>query len=95
MFTADCTSMYTNIKTEVALDLIGNYLRENSNLLEDCDVDALIDALHLVMNNMIFQFGDLFYRQTPGLGTATGLAPAIDWATSTSELRTTRDGVPQ
>ncbi|EJK55413.1 hypothetical protein THAOC_24858 [Thalassiosira oceanica] len=63
---------------QVALDLIGNYLRENSNLLEDCDVDALIDALHLVMNNMIFQFGDLFYRQTTG--TAMGVPPAVDWA---------------
>ncbi|EJK59557.1 hypothetical protein THAOC_20197, partial [Thalassiosira oceanica] len=78
MFTADCTSMYTNIKTEVALDLIGNYLRENSNLLEDCDVDALIDALHLMMNNMIFLFGDLFYRQITG--TAMGVPPAVDWA---------------
>lgn len=78
MFTADCTSMYTNINTEVALDLIGKYLRDNIDLLEECDVDALIDALHLVMNNMIFQFGDLFYRQTTG--TAMGVPPAVDWA---------------
>lgn len=77
MFTADCTSMYTNINTEVALELIGNYLRENEELLE-CDVDVLIDALKLVMNNMIFQFGDLFYRQTTG--TAMGVPPAVDWA---------------
>lgn len=70
--------MYTNIKTEVALELIGNYLRENRDLLGECDVDALIDALHLVMNNMIFQFGDLFYRQTTG--TAMGVPPAVDWA---------------
>ena len=78
MFTADCTLMYTNIKTEVALELIGSYLREKSHLLEDCDVDALIDALQLVMNNMIFQFGDLFYRQMTG--TAMGEPPAVDWA---------------
>ena len=49
--------------SEVALELIENYLRENEELLA-FEVDVLIDALKLVMNNMFFQFGDLFYRQT-------------------------------
>eukprot|EP00957_Ditylum_brightwellii_P051216 3882678-Ditylum_brightwellii.AAC.1 len=30
IFTADATSMHTNLKTEVALDALGKYLTENN-----------------------------------------------------------------
>lgn len=77
LFTADAVSMYTNIPTSKALYHIGRYLR--SNHFPDTPVEALIDALRLVMKNNVFTFGDCTFRQLTG--TAMGTPPAPPWAT--------------
>ena len=77
LFTADAESMYTNIPTDRALLFIGRYLRQEQ--FPDIPVDALMEALRLVMKNNIFTFGDTYWRQMTG--TAMGTPPAPPWAT--------------
>lgn len=77
-FTADATSLYTNIPTEPALEIVSEYLRENAKDYS-YNVDALVAALEIVFRNNLFRFGDLYSKQTRG--TAMGKRPAPPWAT--------------
>ena len=79
LFTADATSMYTNIKTEAALQEIGTFITEHQAEYPHLDAEAVIAALHLVFKNNIFALGDTYWRQTSG--TAMGTPPAPAWAT--------------
>ena len=80
LFTADAVSMYTNIPTHTALNLIGKYLNQyqrkhNNNYPKD----AVRAGLRLVMTMNIFTFGDLTLKQLNG--TAMGTTPAPPYAT--------------
>ena len=77
-FTSDAQSMYTNIRTEPALEAISAYLFENRSKYSYC-AQALVDALHIVFRNNYFKFGDTFWKQISG--TAMGTPPAPPWAT--------------
>jgi len=59
--------MYTNIKTDAALEE-----------LQPLPIHVR-DALELIMNNNVFQFSDTYWKQTSG--TAMGTPPACMWAT--------------
>ena len=76
LFTSDATSMYTEIKTEPALEEITNYIRARR---KGKIWDALIEALGIVFRNNIFRFGDTTWRQISGTG--MGISPAPPWAT--------------
>ena len=80
LFTADAVSMYTNIPTHTALNLIGKYLtqyqRKHSN---EYPQDAVRAGLCLIMTMNIFTFGDLTLKQLNR--TATGTPPAPPYAT--------------
>jgi hypothetical protein len=76
LFSADATSMYTNIQTGPACDAIEEYLYSKWSHL---NVAAIISALRLIMNNNTFQFGDTFWKQL--VGTAMGAPPAPPYAT--------------
>jgi len=77
LFTADAVSMYTNIDTDHALNIIGEYIDKNRGCT--WHPKALKSALDLIMRNMICVFGDLHFRQLKG--TAMGTPPAPPWAT--------------
>ena len=77
LFTADAQSMYTNIPTDRALNFIGKYLRKTK--FPGIPIQALIEALSIVMKNNIFTFGDTTWKQKTG--TAMGTPPAPPWAT--------------
>lgn len=81
LFTCDAVSMYTNIPTDIALTKIKAYLnsRGASFGLSQERVEALCEALDIVMLRNIIQFGDCFYWQV--CGTAMGICPAPPWAT--------------
>lgn len=79
IFTADATSMYTNIDTDFALTIIEEFIEEHEAKFPDLQFRALIPALHLVMKNMVCVFGDLHFKQLKG--TAMGTPPAPPWAT--------------
>ena len=70
--------MYTNIKTGLSLHHIGKFALENKEHLT-VPPAVLMDALHLLMTNKVFQFGDTFWLQK--VGTAMGAPPAPPWAT--------------
>ena len=73
LFTADATSMYTNIDTPHALSMISRWL-DTVALPEGFPLEAVKDAMKLVMENNIFQWGDLYFLQM--LGTAMGTSAA-------------------
>ena len=78
-FVADAVSMYTNIQTAPALREIARYLHQHAHQFADIPIAALIDALRLVMNNNIVQFGDTHWKQITGC--AMGTPPAPPYAT--------------
>ena len=74
LFTAGAVSMYTNIPTQTALNLIGKYLdRYQRKYNNDYPKDAVTAGLRLVMTMNIFTFGDLTLTQLNG--TAMGTPP--------------------
>eukprot|EP00956_Cyclotella_meneghiniana_P003689 scaffold4479_cov46-Cyclotella_meneghiniana.AAC.2 len=76
LFTADAESMYTNIPTDVAVEVISAYIivqRGDNNSTE-----ALISALQLVFKFNFLKFGDTYWQQISG--TAMGTPPAPAWA---------------
>ena len=82
VFTADAKSMYTNIDTAHALEVIGtwlNNLNSEGQLPSGFPLAAVKEAMTLVMQNNIFEYGDLYFLQL--LGTAMGTSAACMWAT--------------
>ena len=80
LFTADAVSMYTNICTDHALDVIGTWLDSlGPNLPQNFPLQAVKDAMVLVMKSNLFQWGDTYFLQL--LGTAMGTSAACMWAT--------------
>ena len=80
LFTADADSMYTNIDTPHAIEVISKWLDNLSpNLHEHYPLEAVKEAMKIVMTNNIFQFGDAYFLQL--LGTAMGTSAACMWAT--------------
>ena len=80
LFSADAVSMYTNIPTHTALNLIGIYLtqyqRKNN---KGYPQDTVRAGLRLIMTMNIFTFGDLTLKQLNG--TTMGTPPAPPYAT--------------
>ena len=76
IFTEDAVSMYTNIPTAKALKIITNLLI--SRFSHEIPADAVAQALDIVMNNNVFTFGDMIFKQNTG--TAMGAPPAPPWA---------------
>jgi hypothetical protein len=77
-FTADATSMYTNIDTDHALSRISAFLR-TSPLAASVSAEPLICALEIIMRRNYFKFGDTYWPQTTG--TAMGTPPGCVYAT--------------
>ena len=76
LFTCDCVAMYPSFPY-VATEIVGDYLYTHHSEFK-YNVDALVEGLTLLMENMIFRFGDLYYKQISG--TAMGVRPAGDFA---------------
>ena len=80
LFTADSTLMYTHIKTDAALTVISQYIKEEFRTHPSPSyTNALTTALHIIFNNSIVKFGDTYWRQISGTG--MGIAPTPPWAT--------------
>ncbi|KAL7544454.1 hypothetical protein ACHAWF_007836 [Thalassiosira exigua] len=78
LFTADAKSMYTNIDTDHAINVISTWL-DSLELPDGFPLDAVKEAMKLVMRNNVFEWGDCFFLQL--LGTAMGTSAACMWAT--------------
>ena len=80
IFTADATSMYTNIDTTHGIDTIKAYLQEFSNEIpNNLPIDLVVTGLKIVMDNANFQFGENFFEQISG--TSMGTPCACSYAT--------------
>ena len=80
LFTADDNSMYTNIHMGHTILGIKTWLRSLKYRLQNgFPLEAVIDAMVLVMTNNIFEWGDMYFLQL--LGTAMGTSAACMWAT--------------
>ena len=77
LFTADTTSMYTNIDTNHTILGISLWL-DSLTLSVDFPLKAVKKAIELVMRNNIFEWGDLYFLQL--LGTAIGTSVTCGWA---------------
>ena len=76
LFTAGAVSMYTNIPTHTALNLIGKYLTQYQQKHNNTyPQDAVRAGLHLSMTLNIFTFGDLTFKQLNGTAIGTPHAP--------------------
>ena len=78
IFTADATSMYTNIDTDAAIAAIHDYIMRNQAQFPYLPLTPLTEALELLMKHNVFQFGDTFWKQLSG--TAMGAPPAPTYA---------------
>jgi len=78
LFTSDAKSMYTNIDTDAALNIIPDYLIANEKRFT-YNTNAVIAALRITFKNNPFRFNDWFAKQKSG--TTMGKRPAPPWAT--------------
>ena len=78
LFIADAESMYTSIRTDMALIEIAQFVHQREHLFKDTPTDAMLEALSIIMKNNVFQFGDTYWHQLTG--TAMGTPPACQYA---------------
>ncbi|KAL7548762.1 hypothetical protein ACHAWF_012019 [Thalassiosira exigua] len=72
--------MNTNIDTNHAIDVIGAWFDSlGDKLPSDFPLDAMKEAMSLIMKNNLFKLGDLYFLQL--LGTTMGTSAACMWAT--------------
>ena len=82
LFTCDANSMYNNIDTNHAIEVITWWLDElflKGKLPKGFPLEAVKVAMETIMRNNVFEWGDLFFLQK--LGTAMGTSAAVMWAT--------------
>mmetsp|Transcript_36417 Transcript_36417/g.51486 ORF Transcript_36417/g.51486 Transcript_36417/m.51486 type:complete len:156 (+) Transcript_36417:663-1130(+) len=72
LFTFDAVSMYTNIPIWEGIQQIKQYISENH---QHINTDLIADALHVVMRNNTFQFGNTFWTQLKGTAMGAAMAP--------------------
>jgi len=76
LFTCDAVSMYTNINTRHAFEVIEQFL---ATLPQEHIHPGLLSGLKIVMEHCVFQFGSDYFVQLSG--TAMGAPPAPMYAT--------------
>jgi hypothetical protein len=80
LFTADATSMYTNIDPEEGIPTLRAYLNESNEETDSpINIELICTLTELVMTNNIFTFGDTWWHQK--IGTAMGTPCACIYAT--------------
>ena len=82
LFTCDANSMYNNIDTEHAIEVISWWLDDlhaKGKLPLGFPLEPVKVAMKMIMRNNVFEWGDLFFLQL--LGTAMGTSSAVMWAT--------------
>lgn len=71
--TADIASLYTNIDTQLGLQLVKQFLTEDGIPQER--IDLIMDLLSFVMLNSYLTYGDTIYHQIDGTAMGTSCAP--------------------
>ena len=92
LFICDATSMYTNIKTGPALHRIGQSALEHKEHLT-VPPAVLMDALRLLMNNNVFQFGDTYWHQKNNNSDGSATSPLVPQSSFESMRRQCLQGL--
>ena len=80
LLTVDAIGMYTNINTQHGLITLEKFIRKHHyKIKQHFPIDLVILLLKIVMENNIFRFGDLWFKQLNG--TAMGTIAAVKYAT--------------
>jgi hypothetical protein len=82
LFTCDANAMYNNICTKHAIEVITwwlNDLAAKKQLPQHFPLEAVLSGMVMIMENNIFEFGNMYFLQK--LGTAMGTSAAVMWAT--------------
>ncbi len=76
LFTADATSMYTNIDTTTGLQTFRHLFHTyNDSIPITFPKDLFLTTLEIIMSNNIFSFSDTFWLQLQGTAMGTPAAP--------------------
>jgi hypothetical protein len=75
LFTADATSMYTNIDTNIGIQALENIFNTNTSIPESFPKELFLKTLRIIMENNIFTFGDTYWIQNQGTAMGTPAAP--------------------
>jgi hypothetical protein len=76
LFTADATSMYTNIDTNIGIQAFENLFNiYNDSIPTTFPKELFLKVLRIIMENNIFTFGDTYWLQTQGTAMGTPAAP--------------------
>jgi hypothetical protein len=82
LFSADATSMYTNVETPLGVASIQNFINDHRDKLPpNYPAELITQILSIVMNYNVFSFADTFWIQLSG--TAMGTPVACAYATIT------------
>jgi len=77
LFSADATSMYTNIGTDNGITSIEAFIQDNiQNIPHEFPTELFLQFLELVMKNNVFTFGGSYWLQLSGLAMGTPAACA-------------------
>jgi hypothetical protein len=82
--------MYSNIPTSRAIQFITEHLRRTAHQFNNVPVEALCEALRIIMTSNVFTFGDTFWKQFKG--TAMGKGPVIFQMTAKVIVQALRKG---
>jgi len=94
LFTADATSMYTNIDTETGITAIREFLLDNHMAIPTSfPTDLFLQVLTIVMENNIFSFSNTYWLQLTG--TAMGTPAACNYATITFGTHENKEILPR
>ena len=74
VITADVSSLYTEIPTDLGILFMKQFISENSDLLPIATQKLIIDLLTIVMKNNFFQFQGEYYHQVKGTAMETPVA---------------------
>jgi hypothetical protein len=76
LFTADASSMYTNIDTDTGLQALRNLFTTYRDIIPmTFPKDFFLLTLEIIMNNNVFSFGNTFWLQLQGTAMGTPAAP--------------------
>jgi hypothetical protein len=76
LFTADATSMYTNIDTATGIQTFKNLFDKYTAVIStNFPKEFFLQTLEIVMNYNIFSFGDTYWQQLKGTAMGTPAAP--------------------
>jgi hypothetical protein len=76
LFTADASSMYSNIEPTMGIDALSKLLAQHkASINPSFPTEFFLTTMEIIMNNNIFMFGDTYWNQLKGTAMGSPAAP--------------------